>query len=133
MLDSKPCDTHVVKAYRVSIHDGVLLDNADVHLQLVKRTLWYLKGTIGLGITLHSGDLHSLKAFTDSDWAGCPDTRRSTSRYAVFIGSNLISWSLKKQPTVSKSSAEAEYKCLSVAAAELEWLKSLLSKLHITI
>ncbi|XP_026377896.1 uncharacterized protein LOC113272240 [Papaver somniferum] len=105
----------------------------DIHLQLVKRILRYLKGTIGLGITLRKGDLQNLRAYTDSDWAGCPDTRRSTSGYAVFLGSNLISWSSKKHPTVSKSSAEAEYKCLSVASAELKWLSSLLTELHIPL
>lgn len=105
----------------------------NVHLQLVKRILRYLKGTLGLGITLRKGDLQNLRAYTDSDWEGCPDTRRSTSGYAVFLGSSLISWSSKKHPTVSKSSTKAEYKCLFVASAELKWLSSLLSELHIPL
>ncbi|XP_026417429.1 uncharacterized protein LOC113312912 [Papaver somniferum] len=89
----------------------------NVHFQLVKRILRYLKGTLGFGITLKKDSLYSLKAYSDSDWAGCPNRRRSTSGFAVFLGCNLISWSSKKQTTVSKSSAEAEYKCMSVASA----------------
>lgn len=58
-----------------------------------------------MGITPTKGSLCSLKAFTDFDWAGCPDTRRSTSSYVVFLGNNLFSWSSKKQPTVLKYSA----------------------------
>lgn len=104
---------------------------SDMHLQLVKRILRYLKGTVGIGITLRKSDITILKAYTDSDWGGCPDTRRSTSGFAVFLGSNLVSWSSKKQPTVSKSIAEAEYKCLSVDAAELKWFTYLMNDLQI--
>ncbi|XP_026420706.1 uncharacterized protein LOC113316773 [Papaver somniferum] len=135
MLECKPCDTPVVKESRASIHDGVLLENPAEYKTLVgiKRILRYLKGTIGLGITLRKGDISSVKAYTDSDWAGCPDTRRSTSGYAVFMGSSLICWSSKKQPTVSMSSSEAEYKCLSVTASELEWLSNVFKELHISV
>ncbi|XP_026428298.1 uncharacterized protein LOC113324190 [Papaver somniferum] len=105
----------------------------DVHYHLVKRILRYLKGTVGVGITLHKGDISTVRAYTDSDWDGCPDTRRSTSGYAIFLGSSLISWSSKKQPTVSRSSAEAEYKCLSVIASELEWLSNVFKELQISV
>jgi hypothetical protein len=65
-----------------------------------------------------------ISAFTDADWVGSVDDRRSNSGYAIFYGSNLISWSAKKQSTVSRSSTEAEYKALVNAAAEIMWIQS---------
>ena len=65
-----------------------------------------------LGLVLHRLPSAELVVYTDADWAGCPDTRRSTSGYAVFLGGNLVSWSSKWQPVVSRSSAEAEYRAV---------------------
>jgi hypothetical protein len=60
-----------------------------------------------------------VSAFSDADWAGSIDDKKSTGGFAVFLGSNLVSWQAKKQPTVSKSSTEAEYKSLANATAEV--------------
>ena len=69
-------------------------------------------------------------AYSDADWVGCPDTRRSTSGYCVYLGPSLVSWSSKRQPTVSRSSAEAEYRAMANAVAERTWLRQLLQELH---
>ena len=82
-------------------------DPRESHLAVLKRLLRYVRGTVDLGLVLHRLSSAELVVYTDADWAGCPDTRRSTSGYAVFLGANLVSWSSKRQPVVSRSSAEA--------------------------
>jgi hypothetical protein len=99
------------------------------HYNHVKRVLRYLKGILDHGLHIYSSSPHTLTSYSDADWAGCSDTRRSTSGYCVFLGNNLISWSLKWQVTVSRSSAEAEYRAVAHAVAETVWLRQLLSDL----
>ncbi|GJY28386.1 ribonuclease H-like domain-containing protein, partial [Tanacetum coccineum] len=79
---------------------------------------------------LYSSTTSSLVAYSDADWAGCPTTLCSTSGYCVFLGNNLLSWSSKRQFTLSRSSAEAEYRGVANAVAETCWLRNLLRELH---
>ena len=76
----------------------------------VKRIMRYVKHTEGTGLMIWKDNPPNISAFSDADWAGCRDDRRSTGGFAVFLGHNIISWSARKQPTVSRSSTEAEYK-----------------------
>ncbi|GKF12510.1 ribonuclease H-like domain-containing protein, partial [Tanacetum coccineum] len=85
-------------------------------------------GTLNYGLQLFSSSTIDLVAYSDADWAGCPTTRRSTSGYCVFLGNNLLSWSAKRKPMLSRSSAEAEYRGVANAVAETCWLKNLLRK-----
>ncbi|XP_066365373.1 uncharacterized mitochondrial protein AtMg00810-like [Miscanthus floridulus] len=105
-------------------------DPREPHLAALKRILRYLRGTLSLGLTMRRSSPTELVVYTDADWAGCPDTRRSTSGYAVFLGDNLVSWSSKRQHTVSRSSAEAEYRAVAHGVAEATWLRQLLVELH---
>ena len=88
-----------------------------IHLQAVKRILRYLKGSLGRGLTITPGLLTTFFAFSDADWAGCPNSRRSTTGFCVFLGKTLLTWVSKKQPTLSRSSAEAEYKALAITTS----------------
>jgi len=101
------------------------------HMEAALRVLRYLKGAPGQGLFFSSQNDLSLRAFCDSDWAGCPMTRRSTTGYCVFLGSSLVSWRTKRQKTVSLSSAKAEYRAMAGTCCELSWLRSLLKDLQI--
>ena len=87
-------------------------------LDCSKKGSQYLNGTADHGLYYTKSNLQA-NAFCDSDWAGCPDDRRSTTGFAVFLGDCLIAWSAKKQAVVSRSSTEAEYRSLSITTAEL--------------
>ncbi|MFV0960725.1 reverse transcriptase domain-containing protein, partial [Klebsiella pneumoniae] len=89
----------------------------DCHMESVKRILRYLKGTVGDGLKYTSDkrypSCHFLPTYSDADWAGDPDERRSVSGYCVYIGHNVVTWSNKKQKTVARSSIEAEYRAMA--------------------
>ncbi|KAK1561349.1 hypothetical protein QYE76_037225 [Lolium multiflorum] len=93
----------------------------DTHWSAVKRILRYVRLTVSYGLSIRPTPYGVLSAYSDADWAGSPDDRRSTGGYAVFFGSTLIAWSARKQATVSRSSTEAEYKVVANATAEIIW------------
>ena len=101
------------------------------HWDAALRVLRYLKGHLGQGIYLRPTSSLTLRAYSDSDWAVCPLTRRSLTSYVVFLGHSPISCRTKKQPIVARSSAEAEYRAMVVTTCKLKWLKSLLKTLSI--
>jgi hypothetical protein len=74
------------------------------------------------GLHLRPSSQPCLNAYSDADWARCPDDRRSTTGYAIFLGLNIVSWSSKKQATVSISSTEVEYRSLAMTTFEILWL-----------
>lgn len=112
------------------------------HWDAALRVLRYLKTTPGLGI-LYSDQGHCrvgafteegdgrISGFSDADWAGCPISRRSTTGYCVFVGGNLVSWKSKKQHTVSRSSAESEYRAMTDVTSEMIWVRRLLIELGV--
>ncbi|GKB81968.1 ribonuclease H-like domain-containing protein [Tanacetum coccineum] len=105
-------------------------DPREPYLTALKRILRYVQGTLDLGLHLYASSTTSLVGYTDADWAGCPSTRRSTSGYYVFLGDNLLSWSAKRQHTLSHSSAEAEYRGVANVVIETAWLCNHLRELH---
>lgn len=97
--------TRVDITYSVSVLSRYLGNPDPQHMRATKRIMRYLRGTTKLELTFR-GDLKPLVGYTDSDWAGDIETRRSTSGFLFNIGSGAISWSRKRQPTVSLSSCE---------------------------
>jgi histone deacetylase 1/2 len=83
------------------------------------------------GLYIRRSNSKLVSAFSDADWAGNIDDMRSTGGFAVYFGPNLISWSARKQPTVSRSSTEAEYKSLANVTAEIIWIEALLKELGV--
>ncbi|GKF12360.1 ribonuclease H-like domain-containing protein, partial [Tanacetum coccineum] len=101
---TRPDISYAVQQICLYMHDP-----RDPHFTALKRILRYVRGTIDHGLQLHVSPTSQLTAYTDANWAGCPVTRRSTSGYYVFLCDNLLSWSAKRQVTLSRSTVEAEY------------------------
>ncbi|CAL9027549.1 unnamed protein product [Prunus brigantina] len=118
-------------AYSVHILSQFMQQPRKPHLDAVHRLLRYLKLAPGQGLLFPSQGSLILRGYCDADWAGCPTTRRSISGYCVFLGNALIAWKTKKQTTVSRSSAEAEYRSMAAITCELTWLRYLLRDLCI--
>ncbi|XP_019170825.1 PREDICTED: uncharacterized protein LOC109166293 [Ipomoea nil] len=97
----------------------------------LKRVMRYAKGTLNLGLQISRSTSMDIHTYSDSYWAGDPNDRKYTSVFAVFLGSNLISWVCQKQQTVARSSTEAEYKGLADVSAEVTSLVSLLNEISI--
>ncbi|XP_031259161.1 uncharacterized protein LOC116117268 [Pistacia vera] len=106
-------------AYSVNKLTQFLKAPTQLHWQACKRLLRYLKGTTDFGIQFTKIQRFHLECFTNNDWAGDIQDRRSTSGCCLFLGSNILQWSSKKKKVVSLSSTEAEYRALAQGAIEI--------------
>ncbi|GFP84907.1 retrovirus-related pol polyprotein from transposon tnt 1-94 [Phtheirospermum japonicum] len=105
----------------------------NTHWRAVKQILRYLAGTTSYVLTYTKTSSFTLTGFSDSDWAGDLDDRKSVTGFCIFLGRNIVSWCSKKQTSVSRSSTEAEYRSLAHATTEMVWIRSLLSELRVTL
>ena len=96
----------------------------------VKRILRYLKGTSDLGLRYSRNGDEDVVGYSDSDWAGDLDDRKSVSGYMFKLCGAPISWRSKKQTSVALSTAEAEYIALAYASQEAIWLRRLMTELR---
>jgi len=102
-------------------------------MEAALRIVRYIKGQPGQGILLSSVQDNNITAFCDADWASCPLTRKSVTRYFIKLGNSVISWKSKKQSTVSRSSAEAEYRSIATTVTKVIWMIGLMNDLGIKI
>ncbi|KAJ8630112.1 hypothetical protein MRB53_023435 [Persea americana] len=100
------------------------------HLLAAKRILRYLQGTRDFGLFYKKGEKLELFRFTNSDYAGDQDDRRSTSGYVFMLGTGAVSWSSKKQPIVTLSATEAKFIAATACACQAIWLGSILEELQ---
>ncbi|KAD5508818.1 hypothetical protein E3N88_16521 [Mikania micrantha] len=141
LSQAKPVPSPMATSTTLTLGDNPPFENPHQYRQMVgalhQTDPLYLQGDINFGLLLHhdSGSmLHaytdvSLTAYSDSDWAVCPDDQKSTWGFAIYLGKNLVSWAARKQKTVSWPSTESEYKALGDTVAELTWLETLLREL----
>jgi hypothetical protein len=116
-------------AFAVSVVSQFMHNPRTAHLDAVNRILRYLKGCPGKGLLYTKQGNLQIECYTDADWAGSLDDRRSTSGYCAFVGGNLVSWRSKKQNVVARLTAEAEFRSMAHGLCELLWLHILLTEL----
>lgn len=117
--------------YPVHVLSQVMHDPREAHWDAAVRIVRYLKRCPGQGIFLKADSDLRIQSYCDADWNACPHTRRSLSACVVQLGGSPISWKLKKQDTVSHSSAESVYRSMAAALRELKWIKELLRDLGV--
>lgn len=103
-----------------------------VHWNAVKKIFRYLCGTLNYGVTYKaSGSKNKLLGFTDADYAGCLDTRRSRSGFVFLLNEAPVSWCSQRQNIVSLSTTEAEYIALAQGTKDAIWLRRMLNELNV--
>ena len=117
-------------AYSVGVVSRFMENPKQTHWKAIKRILRYIQGTKSQGLFYSSTAEYKLLRYSDSDWCGDVDDRKSTTGYMFFMGDTAFTWYSKKQPIVSLSTCEAEYVAASCCVCHAIWLRRLLSELN---
>lgn len=118
--------------YVVCLLSRYMASPTELHMLAAKRVFRYLKGIVDLGVFYKRGDVEELVAYTDSDYAGDIDDRRSTSGYIFLLSGAAVSWASKKQPIVTLSTTEAEFVAAASCACQCVWMRRVLEKIGLS-
>ncbi|KAL2235782.1 UNVERIFIED_CONTAM: Retrovirus-related Pol polyprotein from transposon RE2 [Sesamum indicum] len=118
-------------SYSVQQLSQYLQTPCQIHWEAAVHLVKYLRGCADTGLFFPLQNKLNLIAFSDADWGGCLQTRKSLTGFCVFLGETPISWKTKKQVTVSRSTAEAEYRSLASTVCELVWINYMLQEFEI--
>ncbi|XP_039025451.1 uncharacterized mitochondrial protein AtMg00810-like [Hibiscus syriacus] len=114
-------------AYAVHFLSQFMHQPKQSHLEAALRVVRYIKKNPGKGILLNAASEYKLFTYCDFDWPSCRMTRKSITSFCIKLGMSLFSWKSKNKNTIARSSAEAEYRSMAGAAAEIIWLRGLLT------
>ncbi|KAL0411792.1 UNVERIFIED_CONTAM: Retrovirus-related Pol polyprotein from transposon RE1 [Sesamum latifolium] len=142
LSDAKVATSHLPVGIKFTAKAGNALTNPETYRRLIGRLLYlgfsrpdisYVSRQLNKGFIFPARPTTDLVAYYNADWASCIDNRRSLPRYCIFFGPALISWKMKKQNTVSRSSVEAEYSSMGATACEITWIFNLLSDFKVQV
>lgn len=125
--------TRLEIAFTINKFSQFLATPSILRWQACKQLLTYLQCKTDYGLQFYNSGSHTLTAFSDADWGSDLDDRKSLGGYCVYLENDLISWSSKKQNTVSRSTVESEYRALVFAASEVLWITYLLNELKLSL
>ncbi|RVX07869.1 Retrovirus-related Pol polyprotein from transposon RE1 [Vitis vinifera] len=140
LTGSKPAAFPMESTLKLSANDTNFYEDPSSYRRLIGRLLYltltrpdlaYYVQVLSQFLAKPVVSHHQATIRVLSDWAGCVDTRRNVTGFAIFLGNSLISWKSNKQVTVSRSSAEAEYRALATTTCEIQWLLYALQDLDI--
>ncbi|XP_047270365.1 secreted RxLR effector protein 161-like [Capsicum annuum] len=120
-------------AYCVQTLSQFLQQPKKCHMDAAIRVVRYIKKEPSLGVLLSSQVKNEVTAYCDADWASYSNSRKSITGYFVKLGDSIVSWKSKKQNTISRSSAEAEYRSIAATVVELIWLQGLMKEIKVDI
>ncbi|XP_044482152.1 secreted RxLR effector protein 161-like [Mangifera indica] len=123
--------TRLDLSYAINKSSQFLKEPTQLQWQAVKRVLRYIQGTLEYGLMFKPSLILNLEVFSNADWAGNLEYKRSTSGYCIYLEGNLVQWSSKKRRVVAFSSTESKYEALSQATTKVKWLRSLFSELDL--
>ncbi|XP_017982276.1 PREDICTED: uncharacterized mitochondrial protein AtMg00810-like [Theobroma cacao] len=106
-------------SYAVQVLSQFMDKPSSEHFMVVYRVMKYLKRAPSQGILMKSKSDMRISAYSDSDWARCPDSRKSITGFGIFIGDSLMSWKSNKQTVVARKSAKAEYRSMALTCCEI--------------